>query len=165
MKDQVLINDTISTLKEFILVLDQLNYDEFTEKHHILGNGSIGEHTRHTIELYHQLLDGYASGEVNYDNRKRDIRLQEDIEFAMDSIASLVEGINVEEKSVSLFGLHVGEQPIQSSYFRELLYNLEHCIHHQAIIKIALLKIGKENVSEAFGVAKSTLKYRKECAH
>jgi hypothetical protein len=165
MNNIILIKDTINTLKRFVHVLEQLSYDEYTEKHSILSNSSIGEHTRHTIELFHQMLEGYIGGKINYDNRKRDLKLQEDIEFAMDSLAGLVEGIKLEDKCLYLLGLHVGETPIQSTYFRELFYNLEHCIHHQAIIKIALLKIGKENVSEAFGVAKSTIQYRKECAH
>jgi hypothetical protein len=29
---------------------------------------------------------------------------------------------------------------IDSNYFRELLYNLEHCIHHQALIKVVVLQ-------------------------
>jgi hypothetical protein len=29
---------------------------------------------------------------------------------------------------------------IDSNYFRELLYNLEHCIHHQALIVVVLQK-------------------------
>jgi hypothetical protein len=32
------------------------------------------------------------------------------------------------------------EVRIESNYFRELLYNLEHCIHHQALIKVAVTK-------------------------
>ena len=36
-----------------------------------LSNASIGEHTRHVIELYQCLLAGYEKGEVNYDARKR----------------------------------------------------------------------------------------------
>jgi hypothetical protein len=32
------------------------------------------------------------------------------------------------------------EVRIESNYFRELLYNLEHCIHHQALIKVAVLQ-------------------------
>ncbi len=51
----------------------------------------------------------------------------------------------------------------ESSYQRELLYNLEHSIHHQALIKVALLEIQHDLVDENFGVAQSTIEYRKKC--
>ena len=53
---------------------------------------------------------------------------------------------------------------IESNYYRELMYNIEHCIHHQAIIKIALLHLGKTEIVENFGIAKSTIEYRRQCA-
>ena len=56
------------------------------------------------------------------------------------------------------------ELRIDSNYFRELLYNLEHCIHHQALIKVAILQLGHLHVNENFGVARSTIEYRKQCA-
>ena len=52
---------------------------------------------------------------------------------------------------------------IESTYYRELVYNIEHCIHHQAIIKIALLQFENKLINEEFGVANSTIMYRKEC--
>ena len=52
---------------------------------------------------------------------------------------------------------------IDSNYYRELLYNLEHCIHHQALIKVAVLKNENLKVDANFGVARSTIEYRKQC--
>lgn len=52
---------------------------------------------------------------------------------------------------------------IQSNYYRELLYNLEHCIHHQALIKVAVLQFENVLLNENFGVARSTIEYRKQC--
>ena len=56
------------------------------------------------------------------------------------------------------------ENLIETNYYRELMYNIEHCIHHQAIIKIALLNFGKTEIAENLGVAKSTIEYKKQCA-
>ena len=53
---------------------------------------------------------------------------------------------------------------IQSNYERELLYNLEHCIHHQALIKVAIIQSNSVAIDENFGVARSTIEYRKQCA-
>jgi hypoxanthine-guanine phosphoribosyltransferase len=48
--------------------------------------------------------------------------------------------------------------------FRELLYNLEHCIHHQALIKVVVLQSSTVFVNDNFGVASSTIEYRNRCA-
>ena len=56
------------------------------------------------------------------------------------------------------------ELNIESNYFRELLYNLEHCIHHQALIKVAVLQLEHLQIDQDFGVARSTIEYRKQCA-
>ena len=53
---------------------------------------------------------------------------------------------------------------IETNYNRELLYNLEHCIHHQALIKVALLQSESITVDANFGVARSTIEYRNQCA-
>ena len=53
---------------------------------------------------------------------------------------------------------------IESNYNRELLYNLEHCIHHQALIKVAIIQSATIEIDENFGVARSTIEYRKQCA-
>ena len=53
---------------------------------------------------------------------------------------------------------------IESNYTRELLYNLEHCVHHQALIKVAILQWNHLQIDENFGVARSTIEYRKQCA-
>ena len=49
---------------------------------------------------------------------------------------------------------------VSSNYDRELLYNLEHCIHHQALIKVGLLHCKAIHINENFGVAASTIAYR-----
>ena len=52
---------------------------------------------------------------------------------------------------------------IETNYHRELLYNLEHCIHHQALIKVAIIQNATIAVDENFGVARSTIEYRNQC--
>ena len=44
---------------------------------------------------------------------------------------------------------------------RELLYCLDHAIHHKALIKVGLKEFGIEDyVNSKFGIAYSTLRYR-----
>jgi hypothetical protein len=50
---------------------------------------------------------------------------------------------------------------IKSSLERELAYNIEHAIHHMAIIKIALKTLfPKVKLADNFGVAYSTVRYQ-----
>ena len=131
----------------------------------MLSNSTIGEHTRHIIELFEQLLSGYETESINYDNRKRDIFIQENIDFATESIANIVKRLDKNDKQLLLTTLYNNqEMSINSTYYRELMYNIDHCIHHQAIIKIAVQHFDKTEIAENFGVAKSTIEYRKQCA-
>jgi hypothetical protein len=50
---------------------------------------------------------------------------------------------------------------ISTNYFRELTYNIEHAIHHMAIMKIGVREIAPYiPLDENFGVAVSTVRYR-----
>ncbi|TAH27292.1 MAG: DinB family protein [Cytophagales bacterium] len=148
------LNNSISTL----------TYDEYNQSISLLSNSSIGEHTRHIIELFQQLLDGYEIGVIDYDKRKRNIEIQQSIDFAIECIANIISCVDKNNKVLVLKTLHNNkENQIATNYYRELIYNIEHCIHHQAIIKTAFLYLGKTDLSENFGVAKSTIKYRKQC--
>ena len=152
-------------LMQLVELLNQLDYDTYTFAHPILSMGSIGAHTRHIIELFEQLNIGYVIGILNYDSRKREQRLEQDIDFSCERIAEIIQALERPNKQMLLKTLHSNSSnTIETNYNRELLYNIEHCIHHQAIIKIALLSLGIDTTQENFGVAKSTLANRKVCA-
>lgn len=130
-----------------------------------LSNASIGQHTRHIIELYQCLIWGYGTGEIHYDDRKRNTLYENEIAAAVDAVKEIQLQLQQPDKTVRIFC----EDPdnavcIESNYYREVLYNLEHCIHHQALIKVALLSIKDIRIDDSFGVAPSTLQYRQQCA-
>lgn len=154
--------ETKSVLIQTIEMLDQLSLDEYTRSLPVLSNSSIGAHTRHIIELFQKLLDGYASGCVNYDTRERNREIELNIDFAIEKLAVVIAGLEKENKNLYLVTIYnQQEEKIESNYFRELMYNLEHCVHHQAIIKIGMMSFEDKTIHEDFGVAKSTLAYRK----
>lgn len=130
-----------------------------------LSNATIGQHTRHIIELYQCLLEGYAAGSVNYDERKRNSLYENDKTAAVNTIKEIQQKLEQPDKLLTIVCRDdSGAAYIQSNYNREILYNLEHCIHHQALIKVALLSIKDFPVAAGFGVAPSTLQYRQQCA-
>jgi hypothetical protein len=159
-------NKSEEALGSLVNVLLQLpDQNSYSEPCNALSNATIGQHTRHIIELYQCLLAGYATGEINYDDRKRNTLYENDIAAAVDTIKEIQLNLLQPDKAVKIF-CHTDDSSvcIESNYYREVLYNLEHCIHHQALIKVALLSIKDIQISEGFGVAPSTLQYRQQCA-
>lgn len=157
----MLFNSIRANLSELSTLLQQLSNQRYTAPRPELSNSSIGEHVRHIIELYECLLHGYTAGVVNYDMRKRDKAIQEDTGVAIERIESISNSIAQENIPLVLEQQVGGEKmEIESNYYRELLYNFEHTIHHQALIKVALIQIGNIAVTDNFGVAPSTIEYR-----
>ena len=153
-------------LHDLINVLQQLPDQKlYAAPCEALSNATIGQHTRHIIELYQCLIAGYGAGEINYDDRKRNTLYENDTAAAIVVIKEIQNELTQPDKEVKIFcGTDGGSVCIESNYYREVLYNLEHCIHHQALIKVALLSIKDIHISDGFGVAPSTLQYRQQCA-
>jgi hypothetical protein len=159
-------NKSTEALNSLADVLQQLAVQSlYTNTCEALSNATIGQHTRHIIELYQCLIEGYPGGKINYDDRKRNPLYENDIPAAIEVIREIQKNLELPDKEVSIFcGTDDNSVCIESNYYREVLYNLEHCIHHQALIKVALLSIKNINIADGFGVAPSTLQYRQECA-
>jgi len=108
------------------------------------------------------LLYGISQQKINYGNRDRDLEIETNREIAIQKIVEIKKQLNSLNISERLH-LEIESYTMDTSIERELLYNLEHSIHHQALIKVGLKEqnIGSL-VNETFGVAPSTLKYRKQ---
>lgn len=154
-----------NNLEELNALLKQLSNEQYSSPCTQLSNASIGEHTRHIIELFQCLENQYESGVINYDDRQRNVLIQTDTDFAMQQIAQIQNNLDKENKNIILKQKIESQEIItESNYYRELLYNFEHCIHHQAMIKVAILQYSSINIHENFGVARSTIEYRNQCA-
>tara|TARA_B110000503_G_C7109836_1_gene397587 strand:- start:412 stop:900 length:489 start_codon:yes stop_codon:yes gene_type:complete len=161
----MLIESIKEKFTEISALIQSLNSTTYTKPIAELGNASIGEHTRHIIEMHQTLLHFYDLGIINYELRERNLAIQTDIEYAVTCMQNLVNNLEKPNKNLILKqGINNNILQIESNYERELLYNLEHCIHHQALIKVAVLKLPHIQVSENFGVSHSTIKYKKQCA-
>ncbi|MCU0439963.1 MAG: hypothetical protein MUC49_18920 [Raineya sp.] len=150
-----------NTVQELIDVLAQLNTQEYIRPEISLSNATIGQHTRHIIELFQCLINEYSLGTVNYDKRKRNKEIENNLSVAVTALQEIQNDINQSNKEIVVHYELAGEEVIiQSNYYRELMYNLEHCIHHQALIKVALLNMPHIRINDTFGVAPSTIKHR-----
>ena len=161
----MLIPSIHNSLNELIDLLGQLSQTEYSNSCAELSNATIGEHTRHIIEMFQCLENQYGLGVVNYDKRERNTLIQTDTTFAIENIKAVQKNLEKENKNITLLQIIDGEEiRIESNYNRELLYNLEHCIHHQALIKVAILQCETVTIDPNFGVARSTIEYRNQCA-
>jgi hypothetical protein len=147
--------------------LDQLDETQYNFPCGNLSGNTIGQHVRHIIEMFQCLEKGYQSGEVDYENRIRDKRIETDKKFAAGLMLDIIQQISKENKPLFLLtyydNLRTTPEKIGSNYFREIAYNLEHTIHHMALIRIGLRELGDIPVDDSYGVASSTLKYRQQC--
>ena len=119
-------------------LLNQLTDIEYTYPNKALLNASIGQHVRHIIELYIELNNGYENGVINYELRKRSLQIETDKMYAADQLNILSNSINKVDKNLLLetdYSMNnLSTIQVQTNYFRELIYNLEHTVHHMALI-------------------------------
>ena len=165
MQFQKVIEDVFNQLADS---LGRLAAKEYSQPSKILFQATIGQHVRHIIELYICLYEGYQTGTVNYEKRKRDLRIETDKDMAIDLMRMISNNIDKTDKDL-LLESNYDEQSadtitVKTNYYRELLYNLEHTVHHMALIRVGINDISSINIPAGFGVASSTIKYRKTCA-
>ena len=148
--------------------LNQLSNEEYMQPSKVLLKATIGQHVRHIIELFQCLEKGYNTGLVNYEKRKRDYQIETNKELAASLLKDIYQNIDKENKDILLeaedYCDSVEVVSIPSNYYRELAYNLEHTIHHMALIRVGINEVSSVMLPEEFGVAYSTVKYRQQCA-
>ena len=162
MNIQCSIKKVFAQLSESIM---QLTDEQYAQPVAVLSNATIGEHVRHIVELFLCLENGYSSGIVNYDQRKRDRRYETDRNLVIELMQLIYKNLYKHNKDLLLETGNSGQNSepiiISTNYYREIMYNLEHTVHHMALIRIALREIPALVLPESYGVASSTMKYRK----
>ena len=149
--------------QHMIDLCESLNQDQYSFKSELLNGASIGEHLRHSYEFYVCLLKRENPTIINYDERKRDARIETDLAYAVEQIQSLKTHLKSIKNDVplKLSSKEANAQMVSTSLERELVYCLDHAIHHQALIKIGLKELNLYHlVNENFGVAYSTIRFR-----
>lgn len=155
-------------LNQVFDLINQLDDAEYSAELDILNGNSIGKHVRHVVEFFELLVSGSTDGLINYDKRNHEPLYETDTKATMEKIKKLMIGIDditfLDEVVLEVNYADSDAEPvtIKSSLERELAYNIEHAIHHMAIIKIALQTVfPKVKLIENFGVAYSTVRYQK----
>ncbi|WP_346236666.1 hypothetical protein ABDK00_014445 [Niabella insulamsoli] len=154
----------VAALEKLKLAIKHLDKDLYGKSIPLLFDASIGKHARHIIEMYQCLLYAIKSHKaVDYDARLRDNQIETDSVFAATQIDFICKDLLQIESNANVdvccHGLSTG-----SNYARELLYQIEHSIHHMAFIKVGLSTLDISVGDPSFGVAPSTLTHQRTCA-
>ncbi len=149
-------------------VLENLSNHQYTAQVDVLSGATIGQHVRHIVEFFQELDKGYETGTVNYDQRNRSQLLETNRVLAIGQLSSMALAVDRPDKDLALM-THVTVDVVEpvvirTNYFRELLYNIEHMVHHMALLRIGIAMVSKMSLPVHFGVAASTLKFRQTCA-
>ena len=149
------------TLLSLKFVVDQLEQDDYASPVAELSQTPLSKHIRHILDFYRNMLNHGTIGGINYDMRFRGSDIETNKKSAIDCIDHIIDAIaDLDiDKNVTLSQDFAGEPlHIESTLGRELLYNLEHAIHHMALIRVGLnLRFKYVLYNEQFGVAYSTL--------
>ncbi|MDR6805002.1 putative damage-inducible protein DinB [Dyadobacter sp. BE34] len=155
-----------AALAQISAMLDALSDEQYGRSLPILSGASLGGHVRHVIEFFIELDRGYRSGDVNYDARHRDRAIEQQRELALARLQRIAISLDKENKALLL--TTATDQTcfqVATNYERELVYNLEHAVHHMALMKIGIGTLTALQLPESFGVASSTVRYRQaQCA-
>ncbi len=143
-------------LDQLIELVASLTDEQYTQGREGV-TASVGRHLRHTLEIFLLLVHNYENGSIDYENRARDLTLEKDRALAIHQLNFLKGHFNKPDKPIELIN---NQLVIKTSYQRELLYQLEHIIHHNAIIRPAIASFLGGAIQENFGYAPSTIKYQ-----
>jgi len=165
-----LIAAAVEILRQGEALLEALDDERYTRRLPAVFNSAIGGHYRHCLDHFECLLKGVAESEVNYDDRRRDARVENSRAFALAETRRLrqaceripVPALNLPMSVMSKVNYEGETAPLSaSSVGRELIYAVAHAIHHYALLAVmcGLLRV---RLPFGFGIAPSTLQHQAE---
>ena len=161
----MLIRKTYQILEHLEQLLAEVSPADYVTPIAALQNATIGQHVRHILELFECLLQSQATRRLDYDQRQRNIRTETDQEYALSVIHNVRDAIDMDNFDLTLVQKYQEDLSdiieIPSTYYRELIFNIEHAIHHQATIRMGMQALcPRIQLPISFGVADSTLHHR-----
>jgi len=165
-----LIESNCYFLQQGLAMLGRMSPELFGRPAPQIGVYGVGSHLRHCLDHYLSFLEGLPAGIIDYDARRRDTRVEKDLDYARRVIADIVLRLRAcstgsERATLQVrqdAGYEVEQQSVLSvsSPQRELQFLVSHTVHHFALIAL-ILRLQGFQVEENFGVAPSTLKFRR----
>lgn len=152
--------DLLEQARDLVLKLDHDTYVAVGPA----GSASVGAHLRHCLDAFESLFAGLARGAVDYDDRRRDPRIECEPLAALarvDALRARLQGAIANAADMPLRvradepELAPGEGFVASSLARELRSLASHTVHHFAVVALQL-RVAGIALRPDFGVARST---------
>ncbi len=164
-----LIADNIGYLQQALALLLGLSDELYSAAVPLAFQSSVGAHVRHCVEHYESFIGEWRTGQIDYDARPRDVRLERERTYAIKRIEADIAALQQMPRYDAEHPLRVKHASnaehgtvaawSRSSVPRELQFLVSHTVHHYALIAMMLRLQGCEPSAD-FGVAPSTLKHR-----
>jgi uncharacterized damage-inducible protein DinB len=126
--------EVLKQLKQLIHYCESIYKKDPNSQH-----AGIGQHVRHVLDHYRAFTNGIDHRCVDYNFRTRDSAEEQDACFAESNIDTLIqwlEAFNVPSEEISVISeislLEQQSEVLTSNAERELLYLINHSIHHMA---------------------------------
>jgi hypothetical protein len=156
-----------AVLKQGLDLLIQLDNTRYSHVARAPFRASVGEHYRHIVEHFQAVIWGIQRAEVNYDSRKRNPRIENEVSYASVVTCEVLrvlnrmtgEDLNEPCEVVASLGYGAsGPSRLQSNFGREVADCTAHAIHHYAIIRLICAELDIA-IPDEFGYAPATLKH------
>lgn len=157
---KTLIKANLEAVDQALYTIESLSDDQYGAR--VGGRSQPGSHIRHILDHYHSVREGLLSGTVDYDMRRRNCAAESDraaatldlnaIKQWLRSVSETPRPLSVKSE-VSVCECHTVS--INSDSQRELLYVLNHTIHHMAYVSL-LLQANGVKLKREIGLAPAT---------
>lgn len=160
----------IASLEQIRFVIGEVTHYENRHQLDLYAGSGIGKHVRHILDHYLAVRQGLDQAFVDYNQRHRDSEMETVPDAALHVIGQLhdwLQGLNDLEH-----GLRIRSEvscraeyhtECDSNLGRELLYLINHTIHHAAYIK-RMVEESDLRLPEEIGLAPCTATYRRALA-
>src|SRR5208283_2276226 len=114
-------------------------------------SSSLGAHYRHVLDHFFCLQEGIGTGRVNYDERRRNPQLEVSVAQARFATEVLIEEFHglaadvLQRECAVTYSVGYSEggvDMVRSNLAREVMFCVEHAIHHYAILKLLCAGLG-----------------------
>jgi len=156
--------DCGALLEDGRALIEALGDEHYAFAPETMPGATPGAHTRHIIDYVDCLLSGLDAGVIDYTARKRRPEIEQSREIGLQEIGRCIADLEriarLDEATPLRVRADEGEDWTVSSLGRELRFVASHAVHHYALIRLTLARIGIETPA-SYGVSPSTLAHRR----
>lgn len=165
---QLLLNSAKDSLAQFVTIIDSIELLPNEKRNDFYIDNTVGKHIRHVVDHYLAFFKSLDSGILNYNLRNRDSQIEKDSQLAkikINEVISRLENISTKNTELNVISeidsFALVDFTFKSNIPRELLYLVNHTIHHAAYVKL-IADNANIKIDADIGVAPATATFRRQ---